>query len=105
MTARRTLSATLLLALLSGCGMLDGLHGNPAPQPPADVPLSDLAFCQHQAQDAPRVKELRMIGLGNVNFAASNQVQLHQAEQDAVTACLRGRGVLPQGGVERLRPS
>jgi hypothetical protein len=109
MTLRLAIFGTILLGLLSGCGTLSGLGdrlgGGPAIPLPSGVPPADVAFCQHQAEDAPKVKEMEMIGLGNVNYAASNQLELRQAKQDALMGCLRGRGVIPPGGVERPKTS
>ena len=79
---------TALLVLLAGCA-------GRAPQDPQQ------AACAAQAEDAPAVKELVRKGLGNPNFAWSNERQLNDARSDATLACLRQRGLAPRGGVER----
>ena len=84
--------------LLSGCGTFGGNA-----VAPIGVPLSDEQFCQRQANDDPAVKLLIMKGLGNQNFALSSQQQLAEAKQDATNSCLRSRGVIPKGGVERQK--
>jgi hypothetical protein len=95
------MNPSLVLAmalLLSGCGML----GATAPNPGAALP--DQAFCEQRAESDPAVEALRMKGLGNPNFAIASQQQLRLAKQDAVVACLRSRGIIPPGGVERQKP-
>jgi hypothetical protein len=93
------LGVTVGLVLLSGCGMFGGADSRTG-----DGKLTDQAYCERRADDDPAVKELMIKGLGSTNFAASNQLQLRLAKQDAVTACLRSRGVIPPGGVERQKP-
>ena len=80
-----------LLALLAG-----GCAGNRQ--------LTDEEFCERQAQNDPVVKQMIIKGVGNQHFQLEGQDQLHAAQQDALLACLRSRGVIRRGGVERLKP-
>ncbi len=82
-------AALALLALLAGCG---------APEPPAD------RACDAAADNDPAVKLLIIKGLGNPYFMDNSQDQLKAAKQQARLACLRSRGLLPPGGVERQKP-
>lgn len=82
-------AALALLALLAGCG---------APEPPAD------RACDEAVYNDPRVKLLMMKGAGSEYLQAADQYKLQAAKQDARLACLRSRGLMPPGGVERQKP-
>ena len=82
-------TALALLALLAGCG---------APEPPAD------RACDEAVYNDPAVKLLMMKGAGSEYLQAADQYKLRAAEQDARLACLRSRGLVPPGGVERQKP-
>ena len=70
-----------------------------------DRPLTDQEFCDRRAENAPVVRQLLMKGVGTQHFQLEGADQLHAAEQDARLACLRSRGVIRPGGVERQKPS
>lgn len=82
--------APLLLLLLAQCR--------------TDRPLTDQDICDRQANNDPVVKELIMKGAGNEHFQLEGQDQLRAAKQDARIACLRARGIVQPGGVERQKP-
>ncbi len=81
-------AALALLALLAAC----------APETPAD------RACDAAVDNDPTVKGLIMKGLGNPYFLDNSQEQLKAAKQKAQLACLRNRGLVPPGGVERQKP-
>lgn len=81
--------AILLACAVAGCGSAE--------------PKTDDEICRAQADNDPVVKELILKGTGNPHFLLEGQDQLYAARQDATTACLRSRGVIPPGGVERLK--
>lgn len=81
---------TFLALLLAGC----------APARPAN----DQQACASQANDDPKVKALVERALGNPSFQFTGSEELAAAKQDATVACLRARGVVRGGGVERQRP-
>jgi hypothetical protein len=87
----------LTLTLLSGCGLFSG-------GAPTTGPMADQQFCQRQAENDAAVKEIILKGLGNQVYAAEHQDALKAAKQDATIACLRSRGVIAPGGVERQKP-
>ncbi len=81
---------------LGGCGMFGG---------PAAPPRSpDEVACAAQADDDPTVKQMILKGVGNPVYLAEGQDALKAARQDARLRCLRARGVVRPGGVERQRP-
>ena len=86
--------AALVLAGLAG--LLAGCGGS-------GRPLTNEEYCQQQAVNDPQVKELIIKGVSNSNFQFAGKEQLQAAEQDATLACLRRRGVVPPGGVERQK--
>ena len=86
--------AALVLAGLAG--LLAGCGGG-------GRPLTNEEYCQQQAVNDPQVKELIIKGVSNSNFQFAGKEQLQAAEQDATLACLRRRGVVPPGGVERQK--
>jgi len=67
-------------------------------------PQTDQEACARQANDDPVVKELIIRGAGNPHFQMEGQDQLRATKQDAMLACLRARGVVRPGGVERQKP-
>ena len=71
---------------------------------PATAPMTDQDACARQANDDPVVKELIIRGAGNPHFQMEGQDQLRAARQDAALACLRARGLVRPGGVERQKP-
>jgi hypothetical protein len=83
--------------------LLAGLIGLVACAPRL-APTTDQDACARQADDDPIVKELIVRGAGNPHFQMEGQDQLRAAKQDAMLACLRARGVVRQGGVERQKP-
>ncbi len=83
------LSLALVLAV-AGCG---------GPQ----TALTDQQACERQANEDPAVKELIIKGLGNPYVQATRQGELRAAKGDATIACLRARGVVRPGGVERQK--
>lgn len=90
---RAILRAALLAAMLM-----------PTACAPSTAPTTDQDACARQANDDPVVKELIIRGAGNPHFQIEGQDQLRAAKQDATLACLRARGVVRQGGVERQKP-
>ena len=60
--------------------------------------------CERQAESDPEVKRLIIKGVGSAYFLHKSQDELNAAKQDAMTACLRERGVIRKGGVERQKP-
>lgn len=80
-----------LSILLAGCSAVQ-------------TPANDQEACARQANDDPVVRELIVKGAGNPHFQMEGQDQLRAARQDATLACLRGRNLIPQGGVERQKP-
>ena len=89
------------LMLLAGLVVLAGCAPTAAP---LRAPGTDQEACARQANDDPVVKELIIRGAGNPHFQMEGQDQLRAAKQDAALACLRARGVVRQGGVERQKP-
>ena len=82
-------AALALLALLAGCA---------TPETPTDQ------ACDAAADNDPAVKLLIIKGLGNPHFMDNSQDQLKAAKQQARLACLRSRGLVAPGGVERQKP-
>lgn len=78
-----------ILLLLAGCAS-------------SDTP--EVAACKSEAERSPAVAELTAKGAGSPSFLAEHQEELKVARQSAVLTCLRGRGAIRPGGVERQRP-
>ncbi len=79
----------LVAALLAGC---------------ADSgPMTDQQACEKQANDDPVVKLMIMKGAGTTHYMIEHQDELKAARQDAVLNCLRARGLVAPGGVERVK--
>ncbi len=70
----------------------------------AREPESAQAVCERQANNDPAVKRLIIKGVGSAYFLHDSQDELNAAKQDAMLACLRDRGVIRKGGVERQKP-
>lgn len=86
---RPVLPSLLVLLLLAGC---------------AAAPDGPEAACRTEAERSPEVADLIAKGAGSPTFMAENQENLKVARQQATLACLRGRGTIRPGGVERQRP-
>lgn len=84
------LVAAAALLILAGCG--------------ASGPLTDQQACERQANEDPAVKAMIMKGAGSETFRQTNRDALAAAKQDATVACLRARGLVRPGGVERQKP-
>ena len=82
-------AALALLALLAAC----------APETPVDQ------ACDAAVENDPAVKLLTEKGSGNLFFLFGSFEELKAAKQKARLACLRNRGLLPPGGVERQKPT
>lgn len=57
--------------------------------------------CQDAADNDPGIQRERFAVIAN--GGASATMALERKRTDLITACLRGKGVLPQGGVQRPR--
>lgn len=82
-------TALLALLLLSACAARD---------------TPDAAACRAEAEGDPDVRALILKGAGSPTFLAEHQENLKAARQRATLACLRARGVIRPGGVERQKP-
>ena len=58
--------------------------------------------CEREVYQDPAVKELIMMGMGNLQLQRANEAKLDRAKQQARRACLQRLGVVRPGGVERL---
>ncbi len=70
----------------------------------ASTPPSPERACESAANDDPKVKAIIIKGAGNPHAQLEDQDLLRAAKQDATLACLRSRGLIPRGGVERQKP-
>ncbi|GAC1346318.1 MAG: hypothetical protein NVSMB18_28190 [Acetobacteraceae bacterium] len=77
-----------LLLLLAGCAGSDATPEQ---------------ACARQAYDDPAVQEIQRQNAGTEQLQWENQDKLRIARQEATLACLRGRGLIQKGGVERQR--
>ena len=68
----------------------------------ADPALAEA--CRTEAERDPAVTDLLMKGAGSPTFLAESQDELRVARQRATLGCLRARGAIRPGGVERQRP-
>ena len=59
--------------------------------------------CVAQADQDPALKEARAIAAGRLDWEFQHEPEMRQLRQDAITRCLRARGLAPRGGVERPR--
>ncbi len=87
--------ALALLCLLASCAA--------EPQTPEPQTL-EMAACRKQADHDRVVQDLEMKGAGSDMFRREHEETLKQARQQATLDCLRGRGLVRPGGVERQRP-
>ena len=70
----------------------------------ATAPLSPQEqACAAQADQDPALKEARAISAGQPNWEFQHEPEIRQIKQDAITRCLKGRGLMSRGGVERPR--
>lgn len=85
----------LMSGLLAACGGSAGVASAPAsPQEQA---------CVAQADQDPALKEARAIAAGRLDWEYQHEPEMRQLRRDAITRCLRARGLAPRGGVERPR--
>ena len=66
-------------------------------------PATPEEACARQADDAPAVRDALGKAAGNLDWQWQHGGEIRQARQDAITDCLRSRGLAPIGGVERPR--
>lgn len=59
--------------------------------------------CAAQADQDPALKEARAIAAGRLEWEWQHKPEIEQIKRDAITRCLRSRGLMPRGGVERAR--
>ena len=81
--------ALALLLTLAGC---------------TDTRSPDEISCASQAENDPTVREMIRKGAGNPYLQREGFEARRAAEQDATLACLRNRGLIRRGGVERQKP-
>jgi hypothetical protein len=83
--------------LLAGCGGAS----RPAPAPET----ADMAACREEARAAAAVTSdlARRQNINNSSYTDRLRVEQSEAEARAYNDCLRRRGVLRGGGVERVR--
>ena len=86
-----------MLLALGACGT----RGTPEVVAP-DPALA--AACRAEAERDPAVTDLIMKGAGSPTFLAESQDELKVARQRATLSCLRARGAIRPGGVERQKP-
>ena len=86
----------LLPLLLASCGD-SGPKVVAAPVSPQEE------ACATQADQDPALKEARAISAGQSNWQFQHGPEMEQLKRDAITRCLKARGLLPRGGVERAR--
>lgn len=85
----------LLPLLMAACTDSPGIV--PAPLSPQEQ------ACTAQADQDPALKEARAISAGRLVWEWQHEPQIEQIKRDAITRCLRSRGLMPRGGVERAR--
>ena len=91
--------ALVVVMLLAGCG------GPPKPSFEAALPQSPItAECERGVYDDPVVKDLLLKSAGSEVFEHEHIEDMKRAKQDATLSCLRRRGLVRSGGVERPRP-
>lgn len=70
----------------------------------APGPLSAVEqACAAQIDDDPAVRETRAISAGRLVWEWQHKPEIDQIKRDAMTRCLRARGQISRGGVERPR--
>ncbi len=88
-------SAVLMAPLwLAACGGPSPAHAPLSPQEEA---------CASQADQDPALQQARGIAASQPNWEFQHEPEMQQIKRDAITRCLKGRGLLPRGGVERPR--
>lgn len=80
-----------LVLLLGGCASMS-------------TPPSPQAACENEAQDDPVARDMRMKAAGSPSYLAEEQERLRIVIQEATLRCLRARGIIRPGGVERQKP-
>ena len=90
----RAIATAALAGSLAGCSLF-------APSPPVSPVVE---ACRSQADDAPAVRAIMNKFEGNQHYQREHMDELNAAKQDATTECLRSRGVVRRGGVERQKP-
>lgn len=93
MMRRPTLVGLLLLA---SCGQ-SGPAIVAAPVSPQEE------ACAAQADQDPALAEARGVAAGQLDWQWQHGPEMEQIKRDAITRCLKARGLLPRGGVERAR--
>ena len=59
--------------------------------------------CTGQANQDPALREAREIAAGQPNWQFQHEPEIEQLKRDAITRCLKTRGLMSRGGVERAR--
>lgn len=85
----------LIPLLLASCGESPKIVAAPlSPQEQA---------CAVQADQDPALQEARGVAAGQLDWEWQHGPELQQLKRDAITRCLKARGLMPRGGVERAR--
>ena len=87
--------ALLLPLLVAACA--DSPSIAPAPLSPQEQ------ACAAQVDQDPAFKEAMAISAGRLEWQWQHEPEIQQIKRDAITRCLRSRGLMPRGGVERAR--
>lgn len=66
--------------------------------------LTDQQACERQANEDPVVKDMLLKAAGSPHYLLDEQDEIRAARQAATLRCLRARGVIRPGGVERQKP-
>jgi hypothetical protein len=89
-------AAVMLPLLVAACA--DTTPGIvPAPLSPQEQ------ACAAQADQDPKLQEVRAISAGRLEWQWQHEPEIQQIKRDAIMRCLRGRGQVSRGGVERAR--
>jgi hypothetical protein len=59
--------------------------------------------CATQADQDPELRAARGIAAGQLEWQYQHAPEMEQVKRDAITRCLKARGLMPRGGVERAR--
>ena len=97
------LRAGWLRAWLLGTGLLGGLLGGCAGGAPAPADDSPEARCARQADNDPRLRELRMRMISNTYLLQTLKPELENIRKKAYDQCLLTYGIGVPGGVEKPR--
>ena len=85
--------ALLIALLLGACSSAPKI---------APVPLSPQEqACATQADQDPALQQARAVGAGRLDWLWQHEPEMDQIKRDAITRCLKARGLAPRGGVER----